>query len=70
METPVHNIAQDNDKSLCIPQGLLLWSARQASGTLPEQHYPCKVHSSLPAVNTIHSFLCRQPAVSVPELGR
>ena len=67
METPVHHIAQDHEESLSIHQGLLLWSARQASGTLPEQQDPCEVHSSLPAVNRIHTFLCRQPAVSVPE---
>ena len=31
LDTPVHSIAQDHEKTLTTPQGLLLWSARQAS---------------------------------------
>ena len=31
LETPVHNVAQDHEKTLSTPHGLLLWFARQAS---------------------------------------
>ena len=34
LETPVHSIAQDHEKTLSTPQGLLLCSTRQASWNL------------------------------------